>query len=66
MPSNALRAALLGAVLALMLPPAANAPAVDVVANDAAQSIADRYADATDADDTASTAASARPAHDRL
>jgi len=55
MPSNALRAALLGAVLALMLlaAPAANAARLSTsVANDAAQSIADRYADATDADES--------------
>ena len=55
MSSNALRAALLGAVLALMLlaAPAANAaPALDVGRDDAAQSIADRYADATDADES--------------
>ena len=55
MPSNALRAALLGAVLALMLlaAPAANAARLSTsVANDAAQAIADRDADATAADES--------------
>ncbi len=56
MPSNALRASLLGAVMALMLlaAPAAHAGArlSTSVADDAAQSIADRYADATDADES--------------
>jgi hypothetical protein len=57
MSSNALRATLLGAVMALMLlaAPAADAATARLstsVANDAAQSIADRYADATDADES--------------
>jgi hypothetical protein len=57
MSSNALRATLLGAVMALMLlaAPAADAATVRLstsVANDAAKSIADRYADATDADES--------------
>jgi hypothetical protein len=57
MSSNPRRATLLGAVIALMLlaAPAADAAAARLstsVADDAAQSIADRYADATDADDS--------------
>ena len=57
MSSNPRRATLLGAVIALMLlaAPAADAATARLstsVANDAAQSIADRYADATDADES--------------
>jgi hypothetical protein len=57
MSSSPRRATLLGAVIALTLlaAPAADAEAARLstsVANDAAQSIADRYADATDADDS--------------
>jgi len=55
MSSNALRASLLGAVLTLMLlaAPAANAARLSTsVADDVAQSIADRYAAATDADES--------------
>jgi hypothetical protein len=57
MSSNPRRATLLGAVIALTLlaAPATDAAAARLstsVAEDAAQSIADRYADATDADES--------------